>query len=194
MKMQWRKVWLGCMGLALFEVSVQAQTCDWVSSCEGKTWTRNKVKLQTKAGGTAADLSVDKGDSVVVFKAWGTCFNELGWDALNVLPSNEKEDILRKLFAPEGDLRFTLGRFPMNANDFSRNWYSCDEVPGDFELKHFNIDRDKTSLVPYIKSAQRYNPNMTFWISPWSPPSWMKINQDYPVRSDKYNLNSATLL
>ena len=139
MKMQWRKIWLGCMGLALFEVSVQAQTCDWVSSCEGKTWTQNKVKLQTKAEGTAADLSVDKGDSVVVFKAWGTCFNELGWDALNVLPSNEKEDILRKLFAPEGDLRFTLGRFPMNANDFSRNWYSCDEVPGDFELKHFNI-------------------------------------------------------
>ena len=187
MKRQWRKIWFSCMGLALLEVSVQAQTCDWVSSCEGKTWTQNKVKLQTKAEGTAADLSVDKGDSVVVFKAWGTCFNELGWDALNVLPSNEKEEILRKLFSPEGDLRFTLGRFPMNANDFSRNWYSCDEVPGDFELKHFNIDRDKTSLVPYIKSAQRYNPNMTFWISPWSPPNWMKINQDYPVRSDKYN-------
>ncbi len=171
MKRQWRKICFSCMGLALLEVSVQAQTCDWVSSCEGKTWTQNKVKLQTKAEGTTADLSVDKGDSVVVFKAWGTCFNELGWDALNVLPSNEKEDILRRLFSPEGDLRFTLGRFPMNANDFSRNWYSCDEVPGDFELKHFNIDRDKTSLVPYIKSAQRYNPNMTFWISPWSPPS-----------------------
>lgn len=126
MKRQWRKICFSCMGIALFEVSVQAQTCDWVSSCEGKTWTQNKVKLQTKTGGTAADLSVDKGDSVVVFKAWGTCFNELGWDALNVLPSNEKEDM-------------------------------------------------------------RYNPNMTFWISPWSPPSWMKINQDYPVRSDKYN-------
>lgn len=94
MKRQWRKIWFSCMGLALLEVSVQAQTCDWVSSCEGKTWTQNKVKLQTKAEGTAADLSVDKGDSVVVFKAWGTCFNELGWDALNVLPSNEKEEII----------------------------------------------------------------------------------------------------
>ena len=49
------------------------------------------MKLQTKAGGAAADLSVDKGDSVVVFKAWGTCFNELGWDALNVLPSNGRK-------------------------------------------------------------------------------------------------------
>ena len=78
MKMQWRKIWLGCMGLALFEISVQAQTCDWVSSCEEKIWTQNKVKLQMKAGGTAADLSVDKGDSVVVFKAWGTC----NWDGM----------------------------------------------------------------------------------------------------------------
>ncbi|WP_418795298.1 hypothetical protein [Phocaeicola plebeius] len=51
MKRQWRKIWFSCMGLALLEVSVQAQTCDWVSSCEGKTWTQNKVKLQTKAEG-----------------------------------------------------------------------------------------------------------------------------------------------
>ena len=56
MKRQWRKICFSCMGLALFEVSVQAQTCDWVSSCEGKTWTQNKVKLQTKAEGTTADL------------------------------------------------------------------------------------------------------------------------------------------
>lgn len=72
----------------------------------------------------------------------------------------------------------------MNANDYARDWYSCDEVPGDFQLKYFNINRDKTSLIPYIKAAQQYCPVMTFWTSPWSPPTWMKINGDYPVRSD----------
>lgn len=25
---------------------------------------------------------------------------------------------------------------------------------------------------------------MVFWTSPWSPPSWMKVNQYYSVRSD----------
>lgn len=181
-----RKIWISCMGLVWGGLVLQAQTVRWISSCEGNVWTQTKVKLVKNVKKTP-DLSVGRNDSVVIFKAWGTCFNELGWDALNVLPGQDKEDILKRLFSPEGDLCFTLGRFPMNANDFSRNWYSCDEVPGDFELKYFNIDRDKTSLVPYIKSAQRYNPHMTFWISPWSPPSWMKINQDYPVRSDKYN-------
>lgn len=72
----------------------------------------------------------------------------------------------------------------MNANDYARDWYSCDEVDGDFQLKYFNIDRDKSTLIPYIKAAQRYNPDMTFWTSPWSPPSWMKVNHYYSVRSD----------
>lgn len=38
-----------------------------------------------------------------------------------------------------------------------------------------------------IRAARRYNPGLTFWISPWSPPSWMKINHDYPVVSSRHN-------
>lgn len=164
----------------------QAQTYTWVSSTEGNVWQQSKVKLQSVAGQRPV-LEVDGKQEGTPFKAWGTCFNELGWDALNILTPDEKEDILKKLFAPEGELRFTLGRVAMNANDYARSWYSCDEVPGDFRLKYFNIDRDKQSLIPYIRSAQRYNPDLTFWISPWCPPSWMKINGDYPVRSSEYN-------
>ena len=29
-------------------------------------------------------------ESVMVFKGWGTCFNELGWDALQVLPEEKR--------------------------------------------------------------------------------------------------------
>ena len=75
----------------------------------------------------------------------------------------------------------------MNANDYARDWYSCDEVSGDFQLKYFNINRDKLAIIPFVRAAQKYNPDMTFWMSPWSPPSWMKINNDYPVRSDRTN-------
>lgn len=79
----------------------------------------------------------------------------------------------------------------MNANDYARSWYSCDEVAGDFKLKYFNIERDKQTLIPYIKRALEVNPTMTFWTSPWCPPSWMKVNADYPVRSDKTNQMDA---
>ena len=75
----------------------------------------------------------------------------------------------------------------MNCNDYGRAWYSCDDVAGDFELRYFNIDRDKRSIIPLIRAAQKYNPDLTFWVSPWSPPAWMKINNDYPVVSSKHN-------
>lgn len=183
---KYKKVFLSCLGIML-ALHMHAQTFSWMSSSEGKYWNQKSIKLQKKAS-VDPDLTVDSQDGIITFRSWGTCFNELGWDALNVLPPEEKETILKQIFSPQGDLRFTMGRFSMNANDYARDWYSCDEVAGDFQLKYFNIDRDKTTLIPFIKAAQKYNPDLTFWISPWSPPSWMKVNQYYSVRSDsKYN-------
>jgi glucosylceramidase len=35
------------------------------------------------------------------------------------------------------------------------------------------------TLVPFIKSAQKYNPGLKLWASPWSPPQWLKKNKHY---------------
>lgn len=125
-----------------------------------------------------------------VFRAWGTCFNELDLDAIELLKADEQERIMHDLFAPDGDLRFTRGRLSMNANDYSRAWYSCDTVDGDFRLKYFTIEHDKQNVIRLIKMAQHWQPGMTFWVSPWSPPAWMKINHDYPVCSSEWNRQS----
>ncbi len=171
----------------LFTFGLYAQSVRWTSSTEKKKWDEKTVKLENK-GTQKVDLEVNKEDFIITFNAWGTCFNEKGWDALNLLPRKQQESILDNLFSPDGDLRISMGRFSMNANDYARDWYSCDEVDGDFQLKYFNIERDKTSIIPFIKAAQAYNPDMKFWISPWSPPSWMKINHYYSVVSNEtYN-------
>ena len=60
------------------------------------------------------------------------------------------------LFSPDGDLRFTRGRVSMNCNDYGSSWYSCDEVPGDLELRYFNIERDKRGIIPLIRAAQKH--------------------------------------
>lgn len=161
-----------------------AQTVNVVSSTENSLWSQGKARLANKPLAEPA-LTVEGDEKIAEFRNWGTCFNELGWDALNALGENERKDVMAKMFSPQGELRLTMGRIPMNANDYARSWYSCDEVAGDFNLKYFNIERDKTTLIPYIKMAQEQNKDMTFWASPWSPPSWMKVNADYPVRSDK---------
>ncbi len=180
-----KKVLLYCLA-TIFATGAYAQTYNWVSSTEGNIWQQSKVKLQPSTAQTPL-LEVSGTEEGTTFKAWGTTFNELCWDALNMLTRDEQDDLLERMFSPQGDLRFTRGRISMNANDYARDWYSCDEVSGDFQLKYFNINRDKLAIIPFVRAAQKYNPEMTFWISPWSPPSWMKINHDYPVRSDKTN-------
>ncbi len=172
-------------------MTANAQTFNHYATTEQQPWhTAQRVTLAKKAPQQEAKahiLAVADTTQGHVFRAWGTCFNELELDALELLTPEQQEEVMRRLFAPDGDLRFTRGRLTMNANDYSRAWYSCDTVAGDFALKHFNIEHDRQNVIRLIRKAQKYQPALTFWLSPWSPPAWMKINQDYPVLSSRYN-------
>ena len=180
------KLLFACSCVAAWSAGSLAQSFTWYASTEGNTWKTSTVKMSKKAAD--AHVTVEEHVAPIVeFKAWGATFNELDWDALGMLTRDEQDEILKNVFSPEGDLRISRGRISMNANDYARSWYSCDEVAGDLELRYFNIDRDKQSIIPFIRAAQKYNPGLTFWTSPGCPPSWMKITGDYPVLSSKFN-------
>lgn len=174
--------------LILLAVSIytSAQTYIHYTTTEGEEWQQSKESLSGKAAEVPV-LTITGQEQGHEFRAWGTCFNELDLDALELLKAEEQEEVMHRLFAPDGDLKFTRGRLTMNANDYSRAWYSCDTVAGDFALRYFNIEHDKQNVIRLIRKAQKHQPQMTFWVSPWSPPAWMKINQDYPVMSSKWN-------
>ena len=176
------------MSLLLFSpLLCHAQKAEWYRSTDNDFWKKQKdVRLESSTSRTPL-FSVSDVQAPHKLKHWGTTFNELDWDAFLALSRDDQDKLMHDLFAPDGDLRFTRGRIGMNCNDYGREWFSCDEVKGDLELRYFNIDRDKTSIIPLIRAAQKYNPDMTFWASPWSPPSWMKINGDYPVVSSRTN-------
>lgn len=183
-----RKTVLCCTLFAVAVVTAQAQNESglWFSSTEGKIWQMQEAVLTDKVMGKP-EIVLDVNKTLQTFKGWGTCFNELGWDALNLLSEKDQLEVMQRMFAPDGDLRFTIGRIPVGASDYARGWYSCNETDGDFAMEHFTIERDKEAVIPYIKFAQRYNPDMTFWGSPWSPPTWMKTNKHYAQRSGANN-------
>lgn len=175
----------------LHSITVCAGEVAIVSSTENHIWKSVSASLEKKPKYDVAVLN-DK-VSGQPFKAWGMTFNELDWDAISLLPEHDQQELLYNFFAPEGDIYFTRGRISPGANDYARSWYSCNETPGDFAMRHFSIERDKEAIIPFIHRAQTYCPDMTFWISPWCPPSWMKINGDYPVLSSKFNNMPSTM-
>jgi glucosylceramidase len=155
---------------------------EFVSTVEDSFWEIQPL-LQPDAGDLTADVVIDPACTQQTMEGFGACFNELGWTSLNVLEPQVREDILKELFSPGVGASFTLCRMPIAANDFALDWYSYDETESDFEMKDFSINNDRETLIPFIKNAQKYYPDIKIWASPWSPPSWMKYNKHYASRS-----------
>jgi len=164
------------------------QNVKWISSTEQKQWVSN-IPIELKSATTAIvfDAEINPAKKQQTIDGWGGCFNELGWDALQILDGKEQENVLKALFDPNDGLKFSICRVPIGANDYARNWYSLDDSTGDFTMKYFSIKRDQQILIPYIKEAMKYQPAIKLWASPWSPPVWMKTNKHYANKRGDHN-------
>jgi glucosylceramidase len=140
-----------------------------------------KPAIQFIDGKDSVNVTVFPDSCLQPIDGFGGCFNELGWTALSALSETDRKQVIEDLFGEAG-MNFTYCRMPVGANDFSRDWYSYNETANDFEMTHFSIDNDKETLIPFIHAAQQVNPNLRIWASPWSPPAWMKYNNNYACR------------
>lgn len=93
------------------------------------------------------------------------------------LPPAARKRVLDAYFDPARGNRYTFCRTHMNSCDFSTGNYSCCDRAGDTELSSFNINRDKQAMLPLLKAAAKRAGGMKLFISPWSPPAWMKTNR-----------------
>lgn len=157
-----------------------SQPVAWICSTADAPWVaQTNLPLAWSYDDKPFDLVVRLDRREQRIDGWGGCFNELGCLALQSAAPADRREVLRQLFAPGVGLNFTLCRMPIGASDYATNWYSLDDTPGDFALKHFNLDRDRTILIPYLRAALQIQPDLKIWGSPWSPPAWMKVNQHY---------------
>jgi glucosylceramidase len=170
--------------LAAFALAIPAGAAPafhWICSTQAEPWKDLPIPAPSAASAPPAGsspLKLDPQTTYQVIDGFGGCFNDLGWQALLALDSPAREAALKELFDPAA-AHFTLCRMPIGANDFSLKWYSFDETPGDYAMKDFSIERDRSDLIPYIKAAMKYQPALAIWGVPWSPPSWMKTNGHY---------------
>src|SRR5262249_10082760 len=106
-------------------------------------------------------------------EACGGAFNEAGWNYLMTLSQADRDNAMQMLFGTSG-AHFGWGRIPIGASDYAMTRYTEDETAGDTSLSNFSISQDLKYLIPYVNAAKAANPNLKFWASPWTPPTWMK--------------------
>lgn len=94
------------------------------------------------------------------------------------MPEAKQAELLQAYYDTQKGIGYTLARTSINSCDFSSDSYTyVDE--GDKELKSFKIDHDMQYRIPFIKKAiAAAGGKLTMFVSPWSPPAYMKDNND----------------
>lgn len=143
----------------------------WFSTTENEKW----IECETFSNIKGDELIIGEpiGKAIIGF---GACFNELGMKEIFSLSPEKQEELFDELFSEKG-LGLNYNRLSVGANDFAEDWYSYNDTKYDYEMKNFSIERDKKYIIPAIKAAQKRCADMTFFASPWSPPTWMKYPQ-----------------
>jgi glucosylceramidase len=94
------------------------------------------------------------------------------------LPPAKQREILDAYFDANKGIGYTLGRTNIHSCDFSSGSYTYVNE-GDKELESFSVDHDRQFRIPFIKRAlATAGGKLTLFGSPWSPPAFMKDNND----------------
>ena len=114
------------------------------------------------------------------------------WLLYTQLPPRLFKKTMDALYGQRG-IHLGFIRVPMGASDFSAEGYpyTYDDHPPegrDSGLGHFSIRHDRGYILPALREALTLNPAARIIATPWTPPDWMKIYNNFD------NTDNATYL
>ncbi|MGN6401224.1 MAG: glycoside hydrolase family 30 protein [Flavisolibacter sp.] len=92
------------------------------------------------------------------------------------LPQQAQHELMTAYYDPNKGIGYSLARTHINSCDFSSDSYTY-VSDNDKALKTFDVKHDEVYRIPMIKKAiAAAGGKLPLFVSPWSPPAWMKDN------------------
>jgi glucosylceramidase len=127
---------------------------------------------------TQVCVFIDPSKTFQTFIGIGGALTDASAETFAMLPAEKQKEVLQAYYDPKKGIGYTLARTNIHSCDFSSGSYTY-VAEGDKELKTFSVDHDKQYRIPFIKQAiAAAGGKLTLFASPWSPPAWMKDNND----------------
>lgn len=146
-----------------------------------QTWVEgNNITIVPKIQALETEISVFL-DTTKLFQEFigiGAAITDASAETYAKVSKQTQVKLIDAFYHPTNGLGYTIIRTNMNSCDFSSGSYTyIDE--GDKDLKSFSIEHDKQFKLPLIQAAQKnIGESMKLYISPWSPPAFMKDNKN----------------
>jgi glucosylceramidase len=98
------------------------------------------------------------------------------------MSESARKELLQELFGDdENSIRINYLRLSIAASDLNEtvfSYHDLEEGEEDPELEKFDLGPDREDVIPVLKEILAINPDIKLMGSPWSPPAWMKDNND----------------
>ncbi|MGV3762817.1 glycoside hydrolase family 30 protein [Parapedobacter sp.] len=98
------------------------------------------------------------------------------------MSTEARATLLQELFGTEdADIGVSYLRVSIGASDLNAFPFSYNDLPKgqtDLEMERFDLGPDRDDVIPVLKEILAIYPDLKIMGSPWSPPAWMKTNND----------------
>lgn len=127
-------------------------------------------------------IEVDSTTSYQTIDGFGYTLTGGSADLVYALGATQRQQLLQELFSKDDNaigvsyLRISIGASDLSSSVFSYNDLMAGQT--DPNLLQFSIAREEQTLIPVLQQILAINPNIKIMGSPWSPPTWMKDNNN----------------
>lgn len=127
-------------------------------------------------------ISVDTSQTYQTMDGFGYTLTGGSAGHLMGMSAEARAALLKELFDTTANnigvsyIRVSIGGSDLDAQPFSYNDLPAGET--DVDMKKFDLGPDRNGVIPVLKSILAINPRIKILGSPWSPPAWMKTNND----------------
>lgn len=123
-------------------------------------------------------IEVDPTKTFQTFLGIGGAITDASAEVFAKLSPKKQQEFLTAYYDKKKGIGYSLARTNIHSCDFSSESYTY-IAEGDKYLKTFNIDHDRKFRIPLLKKAiETAGGKLTLFVSPWSPPAFMKDNND----------------
>ena len=121
---------------------------------------------------------VDASKQFQTYLGIGAALTDASAETFAKLPKAQQDAFLTACFDKQKGVGYNLVRTTIHSCDFSSGSYTY-VAEGDKALATFNEKHDEKYRIPFIKkSIAAAGGTLKMFVSPWSPPAWMKDNNN----------------
>jgi len=131
------------------------------------------------SGSNPLTIDVDENTTYQTMDGFGASLTDSSAWLLTQLSPADREALLQALFNPSTGIGLSFLRQPMGGSDFSLDNYGYDATCCDVSDFSLINGHDDLYIIPELQRIKQINPQVRLMGSPWSPPPWMKGNDDW---------------